>query len=99
MFIRVYRRKEDREILLNVANIWKIEVQYAIPASEPGGMGFMVGLAEGINNPNAVRVYEVFAGSEQIRMVAEDPDDPVIKVLEQIYKDAIKGAGGKGQEG
>jgi hypothetical protein len=94
MFIRVYRRDERKEILVNTKHIWKIEVTYAIP-NQSGA--WTTTLEEGTENPNAVRIYDVFVGSEKITLFSE-PGDPVVKVIEDIYNSAIKGPSAK-QEG
>lgn len=86
MFVRVLRPRDQKEILVNVNHVWKIEVQYALPG---GNMGWLTSLEEGAKNPDAVRFYRIFVGSEEISL-AENPDDPVVKVFEQIYKDAVK---------
>jgi hypothetical protein len=89
IFLRVFRPKEDKEILVNVNSIWKIEAQYAVKG-EQGGMAVKTSLEHGLKNPDAIRFYTIFFGSESVGLPA-DPDDPVVKVIEQIYKDAIKG--------
>lgn len=89
MFLRIVRAREDKEIFVNVNNIWKIEVEYA----ERGGKGKMAGkvsLESGLKNPNAVRIYTLFVGSEVVRLEA-NPDDPVAQVIEKIYNESIKG--------
>src|SRR5205807_2149319 len=96
--IRVYRHKEQKEILLSVAHIWKIEVTYAVPAKGGSGWDFDTILKEGIENPETVRYYRVFAGSEEL-LVRAAPGDPVTAVLERIYKDSIKGSGQKKDQG
>jgi hypothetical protein len=92
MFIRVYRHREDKEILINVNSIWKIEVTYAVPNGS--GKFFSTGLKHGIESPEARRMYKVFFGSDE-STITGDLDDSVIKVLEQIYKEAIMGSGHK----
>jgi hypothetical protein len=87
MFIRVYRHKEQKELLINTNSIWKIEVSYA----RRGERDYhLTTLATGIKDPNAVRVDEVYVGSEVITMVAA-PGDPVVQVIEDIYNKAVKG--------
>ena len=49
-----------------------------------------VSLEQGLNDPKAIRLYTVFAGSEVIRLTAT-PRDPVVKPLEEMNKNAIKG--------
>lgn len=87
-FLRFYRREENREILINVNSIWKIEVDYVVEGQIKGQF-HKVPLARGINDADAVKHYRVFAGSEEIKVMS-NPDDPVVKVLEEIYKNAIK---------
>lgn len=87
MFIKVIRKSEDKELLINVSHIWKIEVQYAVRLGRALAAG---SLKDGENNPDALRIYTVFVGNEKIRLRG-DSDDPVIKVIEKIYKNSIKG--------
>jgi hypothetical protein len=89
-FVRVYRPKDDKEILFNTDYIWKIEVFYAIP--KQGGPAWKVGLEEGMRNPQAIRIYEIYTGGEKITLFSNS-DDPVLKVIEDIYNNAIKGPG------
>lgn len=88
-FIRFYRPKENKEILININSIWKIEVEYLkrVPGSNEG---YPVPLKEGLTNPDAVRRYSVFAGSEMFSTTA-NPNDPVMQIIEKIYNEAIKG--------
>jgi hypothetical protein len=86
MFIRVLRPGEQKEILVNLNSVWKIEVTYAIPKEKTL---FPTMLDEGKRNPEAVRIYTVYAGGEVIKLMGA-PDDPVVKPLEEIYKNAIK---------
>lgn len=51
---------------------------------------YRTSLERGLNNPEAVRFYRVQVAGEEL-LLAADPDDPVMKVFEDIYKDAIKG--------
>jgi hypothetical protein len=85
-FIRVYRPKEDKEILLNIGMIWKIEVSYAVKGENTY---WVTSLEEGAENPDAKRVYDVFVGGERIKLAGK-PGDPVMKVIEEIYRSAIK---------
>jgi hypothetical protein len=88
MFLRVFRPSEDKEILVNVNNIWKIEVEYA--AKGEGGQAFGMSLEHGLKDPDAIRLYRIFFGGDSVLLPA-NPDDQVVKVIEQIYKEAIKG--------
>ena len=84
-FLRVYRKSEDKEILINLGMVWKIEVTYVV---RDGDTYFSTVLDHGLKNPEAIRVYDIYAGSEKVRLVA---DDPGAKVFDDIYKAAIKG--------
>ena len=88
MFIRIFRPKERKELLLNVNLISTIEVEYGVPTGD--GNLWRTSLEEGLANPEAIRVYRVHVAGEEL-VLAANPDDPVIKVFENIYKDAIKG--------
>jgi hypothetical protein len=88
MFVRVFRPKEQKEILVNVNSVWKIEVSYTMP--DKGPHGWVTNLKDGLENPDAVRWYTVFVGSEEITLPA-NPNDPVVKLFEEIYKNAVKG--------
>ncbi|HEY7426884.1 MAG TPA: hypothetical protein VH682_21790 [Gemmataceae bacterium] len=92
MFLRVIRPNENKEILVNVNSIWKIEVQYAEKAPYGAGMtaGMFLNMAKGMNDPDAVRVYKIFFGNESAT-VSAGMDNPVMKAMEQIYMNAIKG--------
>jgi hypothetical protein len=88
MFVRVYREREQKELLINLDSVWKIEVTYGIPGDN--GSARQVTLNAGLKNPKALRYYRVFVGDEKI-LLEGHPDDPVIKVFEDIYKKAAKG--------
>jgi len=87
MFIRVLRPNENKEILINVDHISKIEVEYAMPSD--GGKFHSISLEQGIKDPGAVRFYRVHVAGEVI-LLQSNSDGPVIKVIEDIYKAAIK---------
>ena len=87
MFIRVFRRLEEKELLVNVDHIWKIEVEYNVQGSE--GLFWSTSLKEGAENPGAVRIYRLFVGGEVI-LLKSDPGDPVMNVIEEIYNASIK---------
>jgi hypothetical protein len=83
------KRFIDKELLVNTDHITKIEVEYA----QPGGDGkddAHIDVEFGLNDPDAVKWYRVFIGSEEVTL-RSDPDDPVVKVIEEIYNNAIKG--------
>jgi hypothetical protein len=86
MFIRVYQK--NREMLLNVNRISKIEVAYGIGGG--GGNIWRVHLEESTEDPQTVRVYHVHIDGEEFLLQA-DVSNPVTKLIEQIFKDAVKG--------
>jgi hypothetical protein len=88
MWIRFYREKGDKEILVNSGMIWKIEVTYLIPG--PNRMGHPVGLERGLNDPEAIRAYKIFFGSETAN-VAADSTSLVAKVIQGIYDNCQRG--------
>lgn len=91
MYIKI-RRPEDRiELLVNIDHITKIEVWYAIPRFEEGNRLHheRVTLEEGLNNPEAVRFYDVFVAGETI-FLAADPNSKLLAVIEEIYKNALR---------
>jgi hypothetical protein len=92
MFIRVYRPNEQKEVLINTHHIWKIEVTYGVGSPNQPGILLGTSLQEGIENPEAIKHYKVFAGSDTINLV-QDPNCPVVKVIEDIYKNSVKGNG------
>jgi hypothetical protein len=87
-FIRILREREDKEILINVNSIWKIEIEYVMKPTNPGEMAGTCSLRKGIADPEAIRIYTVFVGGEKFKLVAK-PDSKVMRVLEEIYKNAI----------
>ncbi len=87
MFIRVFRHDQEAEILVRVEDIWKIQVKYGVPLPEGGY--FKTTLEEGMTNPRARRLYTLYVGDEVIRL-ASDPDDPVLQVVEELYRNAVK---------
>jgi hypothetical protein len=91
MWVRVYRHKEDKEILFNTDHIWKIEVSYGVPDKN---ILYSTSLSYALNHPDAIRVYKVFINTEVVGLPAV-PDDPIVQIIEKIYKDAIKGGGKK----
>ena len=85
-FIRFYRKAEEKEILINASMIWKVEVSYVVKGERDF---FTTSLEDGLKDPNALRLYRVFVGGETIK-VAADPDDPVMKMFDEIYKSSLK---------
>jgi len=91
MFIRLFRPKEDKELLINVAHISMIEITYAVPGAD--GNYWRASLDDGFANPAAVRFYRLHVRGEQMLLLS-NPDDPVMQALEEIYKSALKGRPG-----
>ncbi len=88
MFIRIFRPKEDNELLVNVDHISKIEIVYTVPSGRSDY--WVTSLDHGLTNPEAIRIYRVHVAGEELLLRA-NPDDPVMRVFEEIYKNAIKG--------
>lgn len=84
-FIRLFDRSEEKEILVNVAMIWKIEIEYAIAN---GKTAWKTTIKSAEVDPNAMRFYRIFVGNEDFILPAHNT--PVMQVLEDIYKSAIK---------
>ena len=86
MFIRVFRPREQKELLINIAHASLIEVLYGV-----GSVGdyWRTTLEEGLQNPEAVRWYKIHVAGDVFQIVG-NPDDPVAKVIEEIYKSAVK---------
>ena len=85
MFMRIYQEK--REMLLNVNRISKIEVAYGVGGG--GGNLWRVHLEESTQDAQTVRVYHVHVDGEEFLLQA-DTSNPVTKLIEQIFKDAVK---------
>ena len=83
------KRFIDKELLVNTDHITKIEVEYAIPG-EGKAEDTHIDIEHGLDNADAVKWYRVFLGAEEV-VLRSDPDDPVVKVIEEIYNKAIKG--------
>lgn len=86
MFVRIFQHP-GKELLVNVDHVSKIEVEYAVPTSE--GDYRLVPLNQGVTDPNAVRSYRVHVAGEVLLLIA-NPDDPVLKIFEEIYKSAVQ---------
>ncbi len=88
-FIRIPQPLKMKELLVNVDHISKIEVQYVVRSNDPNDKsGYVVDLRRGIEDPAAMRIYCVFVAGEELRFPGI-PDDPVIKVIQDIYEKAI----------
>jgi hypothetical protein len=90
MYIRIFNKAKDKEILINVNAITEIHVEYVIPGQMGNKkVGFSVGLGEGRTNPETLRIYTIVVGGVTHTLSA-NPGSPVMQVLEDIYKRAIK---------
>jgi hypothetical protein len=87
-FIRILREGEDKEILININSISKIEVQYMMKATQPGEVACTCSLRQGLSDPDAIRIYTLFAAGEKVSLTAK-PGSKVMRMLEEIYKNAI----------
>lgn len=85
-FIRVSVR-EGEEVYVSLHSITKIEVSYAIPG--PNRLGYACSVKKGMSDPNAIRIYTVFAGGGKY-LLAANPGSRTLQALEEIYKSAIK---------
>jgi hypothetical protein len=89
-FIRIFDKARDKEILININAISEIEIEYVVMGEgRHKKVGFSVGLAMGRTNPEAMRIYHIIAGGVKHTLGA-NPGSPVMQVLEDIYKNAIK---------
>ena len=87
-FIRIFRN--EREILINIGAIAEIEVEYVVKGEgAQEKTGFSIGYGAARENPNAMRVYHVTVGNSKHTLVA-NPGSPVMQILDEIYKNAIK---------
>ncbi|MFN5909180.1 MAG: hypothetical protein ACK5A3_24270 [Planctomyces sp.] len=96
MFIRLFQPRERKEILVNVNHVSKIEIEYAVPGND--GNYWLTSLDHGISNPDAVRFYRVFVAGEEI-LLPSNPNDSVVRVFEEIYKNSIKGPDDQSEPG
>jgi autonomous glycyl radical cofactor GrcA len=87
MFLRIFRPAEEKELLVNIDHITKIEVKYVVPGEK--GEYWTTTLKEGVENPQAKRRYTIHVAGEVIRLLA-DEEDRVRAAIERIYQEAIK---------
>lgn len=89
-YIRIFDKKQDCEVLINVNAITEIHVHYVVQGKgAQKRIGFTVGYGAAKDNPDALRIYDIFIGATKYKLAA-NPGSPVMKVLEEIYKNAIK---------
>jgi hypothetical protein len=89
-FLRIFDKKQDKEILINIDAISEIHVEYVVMGEgAQSKTGFSVSLGEGRTNPQALRIYHLVVGGMKHSLPA-NPGSPVMQVLEDIYKNAIK---------
>jgi hypothetical protein len=94
-FVRIYKKAEGgrplREILVNVGHISKIEVEYVVPSGMPERSRYQgTSVEAGQEDENAVRIYNIHVGGE-VFVLESNPNDPVLKIIDDIYKAAVKG--------
>jgi hypothetical protein len=93
MFVRLFKNSDTdvkgKEIIINVDTVWKIEVEYAVPDGKNANAYWRTTVETGHQTAEAVRSYKIFASSEVILLMA-DPNDKVVRIFEDIYKNAIK---------
>jgi hypothetical protein len=88
MWIRLYREKEDKEILINLNSVWKIEVSYVVIG--PNRQAFDVGLEKGLKDADAIRVYKLYFGSDTAQVIGSS-DSPAVRAIQDIYEKSLKG--------
>jgi hypothetical protein len=86
-FIRIFRPGGEIELLVNVDHISTIEVGYQLER-KPGEY-WQTSLEEGAKNSDATRFYKIRVPGEEI-LLKSNPGSPVMNVIEEIYKSAIK---------
>ena len=86
-FILIYNLAKDKEILLNVDAITEIHVEYV--EKDKHGQRFATGLEAARNDPNAIKIYHVYAPSG-IHRIETTVGTPVGQILDNIYKGAIR---------
>jgi hypothetical protein len=84
VFARISRPEEGREFLVNLDHVSLIEVEYW------NQKGVIVPPVTSRDDPNLVRHYVFQVGDKRFRLSAADPSDPAIKVLSDIYNNALK---------
>jgi hypothetical protein len=90
-FVRVFQieKGHKKEVLFNTNHISKIEVKYGVPSTYDTLL-HAVPTDVGLTDENAVRCYEVHFGHDTM-FIAANPDCPVVKIIEEIYTNAVKG--------
>lgn len=84
MFIRIISKNEDKETLININSIWKIEVSYLF-GSAP------ITIKDGLlHHSESDRTYTLFFGSESVML--NRLNARAFKVIDDFYKIARHGA-------
>ena len=86
-FYRVPHPDGRRELLLNVGSILRIEVQNVDVDAKGDGWSRL--LPFGQEDPNALRIYDVFFAGLETAVRFEASDSPMFKIVEDIFKNAI----------
>jgi hypothetical protein len=92
MFVRIINAGENKEVLVNIDHISKIEVQYAVQAGDesPQRLTYWhTSVEHGLKDSSAVRIYNVFVGGD-VYCIAADSQSAVARVFDGIYKSAVK---------
>jgi hypothetical protein len=87
MFVRVLAENQTREMLFNTNFIAKVEVMYGTQGPK---VAWKTLPQFGAKDPNVIRFYKATLTTGDTFMLMANPDDPVVKVLEEICKNAIK---------
>lgn len=88
MFIRIFKREDQAEYLINTSHISLLKVTYGMPGDD--GIVRKVPLITGAQDPEAIRVYHFTVEGTKF-LITSNPDCPVTAVLEDIYNNAAKG--------
>jgi hypothetical protein len=88
-FIRVFDKKDDCEVLINLSTASKIRITYFTEGQGAHkGRKFEVSYSLARNDASAKRAYHIVVGDREYTFEA-NPDRPVMQLLEEIYKNAI----------
>jgi hypothetical protein len=89
-FIHLTATNDSHEVLINVSSISRIEVRYYVPPEEgKTGPAWNTSVSSAQENPAAMRVYKLFVGEKEILLPA-NPNSGAMRLIEEIYKNAIK---------
>ena len=89
MFARIYRIKDNKEVLINLEQISLFEVSYSM--RDRNGDYHPVSLKDAAENPAAIRMFKFQVGGEDVVIAADNPKDPIKSALAEMYSGALKG--------